>query len=259
MFTPSRYIRNCFLIVTLATLAGCIEEDSLLAPDAPASFGRGAGGRAPVVEEFDVWDMTAWIATDHPLGRGVFESKNVSHSKFLGDRRSGALVLTLGAREHFLHGAEIRSASPVRFRDVEINLKTPNAPGSISAFFLFQLVQRPRNDEIDIEILNGTRQILFTTWVGGNETNHVERTLGFDPWKNFHDYRIEWSPSRVRFLVDGISVEEFTRGIPRQAMYVMSNTWWPTWLPREGEPSDKNGDPITLKKDEVHIIDRIVY
>ena len=103
MFTPSRYIRNCFLMITLATLAGCVEEGSLLSPDA-ASFARGAGGRAPVVEEFRDWDETAWIATDHALGRGVFESKNVSHDPTGGHfpedadpaHGNGALVLTLG-------------------------------------------------------------------------------------------------------------------------------------------------------------------
>jgi len=44
MFAPSRYIRNCFLTITVVTLAGCIEEDSLLGPDAPASFARGGNG-----------------------------------------------------------------------------------------------------------------------------------------------------------------------------------------------------------------------
>jgi len=111
----------------------------------------------------------------------------------------------------------------VQFRNVEVRLRTPDAPGSISAFFLYELVQR-RNDEIDIEILNdGSRRILFTTWVAGKQTNHVELTLSFDPAAGFHDYRIEWSRRRVRFLVDGMLVQEWTAGVPRDAMYVMSN------------------------------------
>ena len=199
------------------------------------------------------------MAPPATLARTVVESKNVRHIKSLGDRRSGELVLTRGARGHFLIGAAIRSASRVRWRDVEIRLKTPNAPETISAFFLYQLVQRPRNDEIDIEILNGTNppKILFTTWVGGHETNHEEHALDFDPSDGFHDYRIEWSPSRVRFLVEGNLVQEFTRGIPRQPMYVMSNTWWPDWLP--DCPEDRVCVPDQLDSPEKHIIDRIIY
>ena len=140
----------------------------------------------------------------------------------------------------------------MRFRNVEVRLRTPEAPGSISAFFLYELDQR-RNDEIDIEILNNdksgeTGQILFTTWVGGKQTNHVEHTLSFDPAAGFHNYRIEWSRRRVRFLVDGVLMQEWTAGVPADAMYVMSNAWWPTWL-----------SGPTLDTPRLHEIDRIVY
>ena len=256
MFTPSRCIRICSLMITLATLAGCAEEGSLLGPDVSPSFARGGNGGgnsggggngggddgsgdAPVFEEFDLWDPSAWVPGDHPLGRGWFNPENVSHG-------SSTLLLTLPAGSY--DGAEIRSASRVQFRNVEVRLRTPQARGSISAFFLYELVQR-RNDEIDIEILNdGSRQILFTTWVGGKQTNHVEHTLSFDPAAGLHDYRIEWSRGRVRFLVDGMLMQEWTAGVPRDAMYVMSNAWWPTWL-----------SGPTLDTLRLHEIDRIVY
>ena len=135
MFMPSRCIRNCFLVITLATLAGCADEGSLLGPDAPASFARGGNGGGnggggnngsgedPIVEEFDVWDPTAWIAGDHPLGRGWLDPANVSHE-------NATLLLALPAGTY--DGAEIRSASRVRFRNVEVRLRSPSAPGSIS-------------------------------------------------------------------------------------------------------------------------------
>lgn len=201
MFTPSCCIRNWFFVITLATLTGCAEEGPPLGPDESPSFAHGSG-RAPVVEEFDSWDMTAWVAGDHPLGRGVFAPDHVSHDANGGEDFSGALILTLPAGT--LNGAEIRSASWVAFRNVEVSLKTPDALETISAFFLYQLVptRNDRNDEIDIEILNGTRKILFTTYVRGKQTNHWELDLGFDPSRDFYDYRIEWSPGRVRFWVD---------------------------------------------------------
>ena len=191
----------------------------------------------------------------------MFAPDHVSHDANGGEDFSGALILTLPAGT--LNGAEIRSASWVAFRNVEVSLKTPDALETISAFFLYQLVptRNDRNDEIDIEILNGTRKILFTTYVRGKQTNHWELDLGFDPSRDFYDYRIEWSPGRVRFWVDNQLMPlddqgnlEWTTGVPSNAMYVMSNVWWPTWLPFPGA-----SDPQTLPEDKVLEIDRITY
>ena len=255
MFKPSRYIRICSLMNTLATLAGCADEGSLVGPEASAAFalglgnggngGRGnvgggdGGSDAPLVEDFDFWDPSAWIPRHHVLGLGLLDRENVSH-------KGSKLLLTLPAGSY--GGAEIRSASRVQFRDVEVRLRTPRAPGSISAFFLYELVQEG-NGEIDIEVFNdGSRQILFTTWVDGMQKNSVQHTLPFDPAVRFHNYRIEWSSSRVRFLVDGVLMHEWTGDVPQDAMYVMSNAWWPEWI-----------DGPILDESRMHQIDRIIY
>ncbi len=127
-------------------------------------------------------------------------------------------------------------------------MRVPEVPGSISAFFLYE-GDRRRNDEIDIEIMNdGSGDVWFTTWVAGHRTNHTRYTLPFDPGAGFHDYGIAWERNRVRFLVDGVQVEEFATGVPKDAMYVMANAWWPTWL----------DGPVPLEPEQV-VIDRIVY
>ena len=76
----------------------------------------------------------------------------------------------------------------------------------------------------------------------------MEYTLPFDPAAGFHDYRIEWSRRRVRFRVDDVLMQEWTAGVPGDAMYVMSNAWWPTWLPGG-----------SLDTPELHEINRIIY
>ena len=204
--------------------------------------GNGGGGPPPppVVDELEAWDATRWTAENHALGKGWLDPANVSHDP------AGLLLLTLPAGAW--DGAEIKSAQRHQYRDIEARLRTPDTPGSISALFFYEGVRR-RNDEIDIEIFNdGSRTILFTTWVQGKQTNHVQMTLGFDPANGFHDYRIEWARDRVGFLVDGTLMAEFTSGVPRDDMFVMSNTWWPTWL---------NG-PQPAAPSSLHI-DRIVY
>jgi len=109
-------------------------------------------------------------------------------------------------------------------------MRTPLAPGSISAFFLYQGVEGG-NDEIDIELFNdGSRRILFTTWAAGVETNTATHELPFDPASALHLYEIGWLPDAVRFGVDGVMMREFRTGIPRSEMWGMANAWWPAWL-----------------------------
>jgi len=237
LINPSRLVAAWIFAVAPA-LSGCADAlgPADLESEAPAAFaaggngnGRGNGGGGSggggssdaVVDDLDPWDPAAWIPQSHPLGRGNFIANNVSES-------GGVLSLALSAGAY--DGAEIRSDERVRHRTVEARMRTPDADGSISAFFLYELVPS-RNDEIDIEILNdGSREIWFTTWVADRQTNHTEHVLPFDPAAGFHDYRIEWTRKRVRFYVDGQLLEEFGSGIPRDAMYVMSNAWWPVWL-----------------------------
>ncbi len=203
-------------VAALALAAACSD----MATD-PASDPSLASAPQPITEEFDGATLAGWSADTHPLGRGSVRSTNVSLGGGLA-----SLALSAGAYD----GAEIITAARYGTGAYEARMRTPRAPGSVSAFFLYEGVAGG-NDEIDIEIFNdGTRRIMFTTWVGGRETNNVTRTLPFDPAAALHDYRIEWTNKVVRFRVDGVVMQEFKRGIPRQAMFVMANTWWPTWL-----------------------------
>jgi len=202
--------------VALALAAAC--SDMATDPELDPSL---AAAPRPIVEEFDGTAFAGWTADTHALGRGSVRSTNVS----LG---GGSAALALSAEAY--DGAEILTTTRYGVGAYEARMRTPVAPGSIAAFFLYQGVAGG-NDEIDIEIFNdGTRRIMFTTWVGGRETNNVIRTLPFDPAAGLHDYRIEWSNKLVRFRVDGVVMQDYKHGIPRQAMFVMANTWWPTWL-----------------------------
>lgn len=234
-----------------ALLTACADAGPIAveAPDVAAARGGNGNGKgggngggddpAPIIDELVPWDVSQWSAESHALGKGWLDAANVSQ---------GPLGLLLALPVGAYDGAEIKSAQRHRYRDVEMRLRTPVSPGSISAFFFYEGVRR-KNDEIDIEIFNdGSRAIWFTTWVGGQQTNHSEMTLPFDPAAGFHDYRIEWSSSRVAFYVDGVLYETFTSGVPRDAMYIMSNAWWPTWL---------NG-PVPTTSTALEI-DRIVY
>ena len=224
-------------VLVLALLAACQDTSAPLEVDPATPM---SAPRMAVVEEFHTWDPALWIAGDHPLGRGLLDPANVAAA-------GGTLALHLAAGRY--DGAEIRSRDRVGHGSYTARLRTPYAPGSLSAFFLYQGVPGDQNDEVDVEIFNdGSRRIMFTVWTAGKEVHNVTRTLPFDPAAAFHDYRIEHASNRVRFVVDGRVMQEWKSRLPRNPMYVMSNAWWPNWL-----SGPVLSEPLPL------LIDRITY
>jgi beta-glucanase (GH16 family) len=210
-------LKLALVIPGLLLVDACSNYEAPLGLDS-ATF---AVANVTTIDEFDPWDPSVWLPGQHTLGRGVLQATNVSAT-------NGILALMLPAGTY--EGAEIRSRDRRGPGVYEVRMRTPVAPGSLSAFFLYEFVAR-HNDEIDIEIFNdGTRRILLTTWVRGKQTNSVTLVLPFDPAAAFHDYRIEYGSARVAFYADGLLLHLFKTKLPRTQMYVMANTWWPTWL-----------------------------
>lgn len=230
------------LVCVLAALVGplsCTVPGRAVGPaGGPAPVGWAPDG-ASFADEFETLDPAIWRASDHWLGRGRLDPGHVR----LDD---GTLALVLPAGSH--QGAEIRSRDRRRYGTYAAVLKASSAEGSVSALFLYEGA-RGGNDEIDLEILNGTDEVLFSTWQDGRQTNGTRKRLGFDPAKDFHRYAIHYAPGRVTFYVDGEALETFARGVPSSSMYVMANAWWPLWL--SGDPPAADAplriDRITLE------------
>lgn len=181
-------------------------------------------------DDFATLDPSRWSVREHPLGRGWFRAAN---------------VVSLPGTVHLIHpagtldGGEISTVAQYGYGTYEARMRTPVAPGTISAFFLYEGVEP--TDEIDIEIFNdGSRRIMFTVWTAGVEKYNVIQTLPFDPSAGVHSYRIEYARGVVRFAVDGVVYQEWSHktNIPRSAMYLMANTWWPVWIGGDPRPAD---------------------
>lgn len=205
----------------LAVLAVACSDDPIALP-ADESAGPGfAVSFAPFSDGFDVFDASRWSAEEHPLGRGWLRSANVSV-------QSG--ILRLATPRSTYDGAEVASLERYGAGSFTARMRCALPAGSLCAFFLYEGVPGDRNDEIDIELISGTRTMWMTTWVRGRQTNHAEVTLPFDPAAEFHEYRIDYSSSEVAFRVDGMLHQRWTRKLPRRAMRLLANAWWPTWL-----------------------------
>lgn len=175
---------------------------------------------AEFFDGFDAFDDARWSRGEHELGRSQLRAENVSVA-------DGRLSIELPART--LNGGEIRSKSLYYHGTYTARMKLPKAPSSLTGFFLYK---SPDYDaEIDIELPNdSSRRILFTTYANGRRTNHVAKTLPFDPTADFHNYTIRFTPDGARFVVDGTRMKQFDRGLTREPMHLFVNAWYPRWM-----------------------------
>lgn len=171
-----------------------------------------------------------WRATAHELGRGRLLPRNVGVE-------GGRLRLTLPADT--LGGGEVESGGRHGYGFYAARIKVPDAPSSITGFFLYE--PPDLRSEIDIEIFNDhSRKILFTTYAGGRQTSTKTLRLPFDPTRGFHDYAFSYYKSSVIFYVDGVPMSTHEGGLPANPMRLYVNSWFPTWLPEEKPPSDRH-------------------
>lgn len=191
--------------------------------------GIAQAGVLDFTDGFDTFDETRWTEGSHKLGRSNLDPANVSVN-------GGNLEIKLPART--TNGGEIFSEALYGQGSYTARMKLPNAPSSITGFFLYEPPDYA--SEIDVEIYNDTsRRIMFSTYAGGSQTHTQTMTLPFDPTTGFHDYRFDYAPGSVKFYADGVLMKEWTDGLPQTSMRLYANAWFPTWLDGRKPSKDK--------------------
>lgn len=171
-------------------------------------------------------DPAVFKASSHRLGQTQFKPENVAVS-------DGQLAITIPAGT--MASGEVSSTDLKGYGSYEISMKLPNAPSSITGFFLYAAPDY--DQEIDIEIYNQPDgKIMFTSYANGALTQTLTSDLNFDPTADFHHYRIDYQPDTIDFYVDDILLTRFSEGIPHNPMYLMVNAWFPNWLDKKPAP-----------------------
>jgi beta-glucanase (GH16 family) len=172
---------------------------------------------------FSTFDDARWSKSAHTLGRGPLDPANVVIE---GDS------VRLETPSNPYEGAEIRTWEQYGTGTFTARARCAVPAGAVCAFFMYQIGVGDRADEIDIELIGGTRTIWFTTWVRGRRTNHRSATLPFDPALGMHTYSIVRDAAALRFIVDGAEMARFKSRskVPKATMPIFANAWWPTWL-----------------------------
>lgn len=189
----------------------------------------GAARTSSFRDEFTTFDTRQWVKISRPFGHGVVDPANISVS-------NGLLGLRFPAGK--LDGAEMRTNNVYRWGTYRARMKVADAPGSLTAFFLYKKPDYAQ--EIDIEIFNdSSRKVMYSTYSGGRQTHTVTAELPFDATADFHEYAIEYLQGSVRFLVDGVEQQRWTDGVTKSTMYLFVNGWFPSWLTGETPTTDR--------------------
>jgi endo-1,3-1,4-beta-glycanase ExoK len=179
-------------------------------------------------DDFDAFDSSRWQLMTHSWD-GNLATFSVDNTRF-GDGIA-SILLTRAENDSAkpFRGVEMRSRSTITFGKVETRARFAKGSGVISAAVLIY-TPWPADDwnEIDMEFLSGpgTLQLNAMVYLGPPVSKPVstsvaptqypqEVQLGFDATADFHVYTMEWTPSSVRFLVDGESKREWNDEIAR--------------------------------------------
>ena len=158
----------------------------------------------------------------HTFGNNLahFSRENVS----LNNNQVVLSVTAKGINNRQYSGAEIRSKQFFLYGTFNATIKTTEALGCITAFFLYKPKSK-KNTEIDFEI-SGKYPNLVTLnhWVDKN-SNGKDMELPFNTSNAYHNYTIIWLPNKITWLIDRAVIYSTTKAVPNKAMQIVFNLW----------------------------------
>ncbi|KAL8423458.1 hypothetical protein RB596_003605 [Gaeumannomyces avenae] len=222
---------------------------SQYATDPPALVNDSAGAAsAPTTSDFfktkpfaDDWAMMSWNNSDSVGGEAAYLLVN-SPSNIYIERNSDSgasysdtyLTMRTARLSGFQAASELESVSPnYRFVSVRMLVRTLGDPGACTAIFTYRGNRHVEQvQEADIEVLTKdpntyiqyTNQPSFTTdgnSVDGASLNATVPT----PWTEWAVHRLDWTPSKSTWFVNGLQVASLSFQVPRDASHVNLNAW----------------------------------
>ncbi|NCC81574.1 MAG: glycosyl hydrolase family protein [Clostridia bacterium] len=179
-------------------------------------------------EDFKNINTEIWRLSEHKLGRTVFIKENASITNGF---------LNFKIPENSFESSELQSVNMMGYGSYEIKMKIPDAPGSITGFFMYKTPDYYH--EIDIEIYNQKSGNYFlTTYADGDKQKEFFGVTPFDPTLDFNTYRFDYYPDKLDYYINDIFIVRFTEGYSKEEMYLMVNSWYPNWV--KGGPAKED-------------------
>ncbi|KAJ6446658.1 xylanase 3 [Purpureocillium lavendulum] len=259
---PTYYARHMFFdFRSLGRYAGVpdVIGNDTLASYSPPTSDFFAGDRWN-----DTWQIQGWSNRNgsHGEGKGgltgdatvlmVNSPSNVYIEKNGDDGagRSAATFMTLRTKRlpGFQTAAEFQAQDThYRFLSLRMLARTVGDPGAVSAVFTYRAAQSLSDvQEADIEILTRgprnkvqyTNQPSYQDDQTGGGDHHGDDGNGDDPkatrnatmphglrWSDWAVHRLDWTPRRSVWFVDGVEVASIDFQVPRDASGLNVNSW----------------------------------
>jgi endo-1,3-1,4-beta-glycanase ExoK len=212
-------------LVTLFVAEGTLHASGPAAPAGATFFDNFSEGKL---------DTTQWIPSNWAApGGGTFVPSYLDFSsgmlriKVTQTYTSGGGISSVGGelqtKQKFGFGTYIW-----RFRASSTS-STPNGSGvavsgQISSGFIYINNSQTEIDSPEIEGQN-PGEIWWTTWLGVSKKQWTETQAPFAPEKGFHHYKCVWTPTSIKFYLDGVLVSTHTGVVPQVPAYAMINHW----------------------------------
>ncbi|MEK6746104.1 MAG: family 16 glycosylhydrolase [Pseudomonadota bacterium] len=123
---------------------------------------------------------------------------------------------------------EIRTKQLYSYGKYEARIKAAKGIGVNTAFFTYAgYPSKTVHDEIDFEFLGKEpTKVQVNYWVDGKQNPKI-LDLGFDSSADFHDYSFVWSPSKIKWFIDGKLVHETKDGddMPSHPQNLFFSLW----------------------------------
>ena len=130
-------------------------------------------------------------------------------------------VSTAWSQEKAFTGGELYTLQEVQYGKFEARMKMAAASGTVSSMFLYQEGSEIADGrpwvEVDIEILgkspNSFQSNIITGKAGAQVTSEKHHQVSPAADQAFHTYGIEWTPTYVRWTIDGQQVRKTETGV----------------------------------------------
>jgi len=162
-------------------------------------------------DDFNFFDGARWQLMTHTWD-GNLAQFSTENTRFQNGILSILLTREPTDRVKPFRGVEMRSRDTLTYGKIETRARYGRGSGVVSGSVLIYTPWPPTNwNELDIEYLGAFAdrlQFNAMVWMGGQPVAPTQFpqmvSLGFDASADFHVYAVEWTPTIVRYTVDGI-------------------------------------------------------
>jgi beta-glucanase (GH16 family) len=247
--------RHTFLALLLSAPLGCAAQDLSIGWQdvgaADASVG-GDAGKFVIVwrDDFNTLDPGRWEVAEHTFEENYADFSTANAVTEEGFLKLGVRVKPAGSTGKPYSAAEVRTWATFACGKFLVRSRVAPAFGVVSTFFgfhdFFQNAAAEDWNEIVIESSAPSRiDCVYTrenpSLPGGKDRVPSTETVPFDATADFHVYGLEWTPTEVRYLVDGAAAlslpAEIAADLNRPKRIVMSAYPSTRLAPRSFDPS----------------------